>query len=53
MGQPAELLLVGGAGANGFNPFRVTAPVRRKQVWLNRADGSAPARLFGRPPVRQ
>src|SRR5882672_220894 len=27
IGQPAELLLVGGTGTNGFNPFRVTTPV--------------------------
>jgi hypothetical protein len=38
--QPAELLLAGGIGANGFNPFRVTVPVRRHRAWLKRADGS-------------
>ena len=31
IGQPAELLLAGGTNANGFNPFRVTAPVRRRR----------------------
>jgi hypothetical protein len=30
--QPAELLLAGGTGANGFNPFRVTMPVRRRRA---------------------
>ena len=38
--QPAELLLAGGIGATGFNPFRVTTPVRRRRAWLQRADGS-------------
>ena len=37
--QPAELLLAGGIGANGFNPFRVTVPVRRRLAWLQRANG--------------
>ena len=41
IGQPAEALLVGGPGANGLNPFRVTVPVRRRRAWLQRADGSA------------
>src|SRR4051794_18390156 len=36
LGQPAELLLAGGIGCNGFNPFRVTAPVRRRRTWLKR-----------------
>ena len=38
--QPAELLLAGGIGANGFDPFRVTTPVRRRRAWLQRSDGS-------------
>src|SRR6187431_2824379 len=29
LGQPAQLLLAGGSGANGFNPFDVTSAVRR------------------------
>ena len=41
VGQPAELLLAGGGGANGFDPFHITAPVRRRRTWLQRADGSA------------
>src|SRR6516162_3407411 len=36
VGQPAELLLAGGIAANGFNPFCVTAPVRRRRTWLKR-----------------
>ena len=52
--QPAELLLAGGTGANGFNPFRVTAPVRRRRAWLKRADGSPrTARLLRRSAVRR
>ena len=40
VGQPGELLLAGGVG-NGFDPFRVTAPIRRRRAWLKRADGKA------------
>lgn len=38
IGQPAELLLAAGGS---FNPFRIKAPVRRRLVWLQRADGGA------------
>jgi diguanylate cyclase (GGDEF)-like protein len=41
IGQPAELLLVGGAGSDGFNPFRVTMPVRRRRSWFRCADGTS------------
>ena len=51
IGQPAELLLAGGTGANGFNPFRVTAPVRRRRAWLQRADGSAVMLAFSAAPL--
>jgi diguanylate cyclase (GGDEF)-like protein len=40
IGQPAELLLAGGAGPNAFNPFRLTVPARRRRAWLKRIDGS-------------
>jgi hypothetical protein len=50
-GQPADLLLVGWTAANGFNPFDVTAPVRRKRAWLNRADGSAALLAFSAAPL--
>jgi len=36
IGQPAELLLT---TESSFNPFRITAPVRRRRAWLQRADG--------------
>lgn len=48
IGQPAEPLL---GGTNGFNPFRVTAPVRRWRIWLRRADGSAVLFAFSAAPV--
>ena len=51
IGQPAELLLAGGIGANGFNPFRVTAPVRRRGAWLKRADGSSILLAFSAAPL--
>jgi diguanylate cyclase (GGDEF)-like protein len=51
IGQPAELLLVGGTMANGFNPFRVTAPVRRRRAWLSRSDGSAALLTFSAAPL--
>jgi diguanylate cyclase (GGDEF)-like protein len=51
IGQPAELLLAGGTKANGFNPFRVTGPVRRRRAWLKRADGSAALLAFSAAPL--
>ncbi len=51
IGQPAELLLAGGIGVNGFNPFRVSNPVRRRRAWLNRADGSAAMLAFSAAPL--
>ena len=40
-GQPAELLLAEADGVCGFNPFRITAPVRRRRAWLRRPDGTS------------
>jgi diguanylate cyclase (GGDEF)-like protein len=51
LGQPAELLLAGGTNANGFNPFRVTAPVRRRRAWLNRTNGGAALLAFSAAPL--
>jgi diguanylate cyclase (GGDEF)-like protein len=51
IGQPAELLLAGGTGANGFNPFRVTGPVRRRRTWLKRADGNTALLAFSAAPL--
>ena len=41
LGQPAELLLADADGTAGFNPFRITAPIRRRRAWLRRPDGSS------------
>ena len=49
--QPAELLLAGGIGANGFNPFRVTVPVRRRRAWLQ-AGRRQPRHCSPSPPLR-
>lgn len=51
IGQPAELLLAGGIGRDNFNPFRVTASVRRRRVWLKRADGSTAMLAFSAAPL--
>lgn len=51
IGQPAELLLAAGVTTNGFNPFRVTAPVRRRRAWLKRSDGSAVMLAFAAAPL--
>jgi diguanylate cyclase (GGDEF)-like protein len=51
IGQPAELLLTGGTNANGFNPFRITAPVRRRRAWLNQPDGSASLLAISAAPL--
>ena len=40
-GQPAELLLADADGMSGFNPFRITASVRRRRAWLRRPDGTS------------
>jgi len=41
LGQPAELLLADADGTTGFNPFRITAPIRRRRAWLRRPDGTS------------
>lgn len=51
IGQPAELLLDGGINTNGFNPFRVTTPVRRRRAWLKRANGTAALLDFAATPL--
>ncbi len=40
IGQPAELLVADATATTGFNPFRPTAPIRRRRAWVKRADGS-------------
>jgi diguanylate cyclase (GGDEF)-like protein len=51
IGQPAELLLSTGTATNNFNPFRVTALVRRRRTWLKRADGSSALVVISAAPV--
>jgi len=59
LGQPAELLLAdggtgGGAGSgtgSGFNPFRASAPLRRRNAWLKRADGGTACLSFAVTPL--
>ena len=46
IGQPAQLLLAAGADASAFNPFNVTATVRRRRTWLKRGDGGIASLLF-------
>ncbi len=52
VGQPAELLLANGICANDFNPFRVTAPVRRRRAWLKGADGRPVMLAIAAAPLR-
>jgi len=49
LGQPAELLLTDITG--GFNPFRPTAPLRRRRAWLKRPDGTIACVVFAAAPI--
>jgi diguanylate cyclase (GGDEF)-like protein len=51
IGQPAELLLAPSTASYGFNPFRLTAPVRRRRAWLKRSDGSSVMLAFSGAPL--
>ncbi len=51
IGQPADSLLARVTAVNCFNPFRVTKPVRRRRVWLQRADGSTVILAFSAAPL--
>lgn len=48
IGQPAERLLVEGGG---FDPFRVTAPVRHRRTWLRRGDGGSACLTIAAMPI--
>jgi diguanylate cyclase (GGDEF)-like protein len=48
VGQPAERLLADGGG---FDPFRVTAPVRHRRVWLRRGDGGVACLTIAAMPI--
>lgn len=49
LGQPADLLLAD--PVTGFNPFRPTAPLRRRRAWLRRPDGGIACVIFSAAPI--
>jgi len=51
LGQPAEMLLAHTGDAACFNPFRPTAPYRRRRAWLRRADGALVCLSFAAAPL--
>ena len=53
IGTCADSLLVTSKATNNavFNPFRVTAPLRRRRVWLRDADGAASCLLLSVAPI--
>ncbi len=48
IGQPAERLLADGAG---FDPFRVTSPVRHRRTWFRRGDGGVACLTIAAMPI--
>jgi diguanylate cyclase (GGDEF)-like protein len=51
IGQQADLLLASRADGDAFNPFRVVTSVRRRRVWIKRADGSDALLAFTAVPL--
>lgn len=51
IGQAAEILLAGSEFSRNFNPFRPTAAVRRRRVWLKRPDGGSVPIAFASAPL--
>jgi diguanylate cyclase (GGDEF)-like protein len=51
LGQPSTLLLADAAADASFNPFRTTAIVRRRRVWLRRGDGGLASMMFAAAPL--
>ena len=51
IGQPAELLVADRTGLAGCNPFRPTAPQRRRRAWVKRPDGSLCCVAFSAAPL--
>ena len=49
IGQPSAVLLAEGGGV--FDPFRVSALVRRRQAWLKRGDGGVACLTFSASPI--
>jgi diguanylate cyclase (GGDEF)-like protein len=52
LGLPGKLLLAEGTAEPGFNPFSVTLQIRRRRVWINRADGTPACLAFSVIPLR-
>ena len=48
LGQPAERLLT---ESGGFDPFRVTAPVRHRRTWMRRGDGGVACLTVAAMPI--
>jgi diguanylate cyclase (GGDEF)-like protein len=51
LGQAAEMLLAGSEFSRNFNPFRPTAAVQRRRVWLKRPDGGSIPVAFAAAPL--
>ncbi len=51
IGQPAELLLADPAAGGGFNPFRQTAPIRKRRAWIRGVDGRLVCLAFAVTPL--
>jgi diguanylate cyclase (GGDEF)-like protein/PAS domain S-box-containing protein len=51
LGQTGQVVLADPPGAAGFDPFRVSAPVRRRRAWLKRADGGVACVSFCAAPL--
>jgi diguanylate cyclase (GGDEF)-like protein len=51
IGEPGERLLIHSSDMGGFDPFRVTVPVRHKRTWLQRGDGGVACVDFAAMPI--
>ena len=51
LGRPAEQLLLDSGALALFNPFRPTAPFRRRRAWVRRRDGSHACLAFAAAPL--
>ena len=51
VGSGAGVLLADGGAGAGFDPFRTTARVRHRRVWLRRGDGGVTCLAFSAEPI--
>ena len=51
VGESADLMLASTSNDDAFNPFRAITPVRRRRVWIKRADGSDALLAFTAAPL--